>query len=462
MKAITRPDQYLRLRGDIWHYVRRVPKAVRHVDGRTLIYRSLDTDSRRLARQRRDVCAAADDQRWNEIAPGRFRATPADAGLLDAKQHARTLGFTYRPVESLVAEDTVTALLKRLLALAPLEPQATPKEERDAAALIGSIEPQAITITQAMDLYLSEIVAHELAGKSPEQVKNFSKIKRRAVANFVRINGDVDMREITRDHAHAVRKFWHDRIHPTDGSKPMSGSSGNKDLGSLRKLYRKYFEHVGEEERQNPFRNMRFSDKILKKVHPFRDEWVRKKVLAPGMFDGLNREAALLCMVMIETGCRPSELGNLRPENIRLDADIPHIRIRATMDRELKSGASVRDIPLVGVALEAMKQAPNGFPRYRDKSALLSASLTKAFKVRGLFPTEHHRIYSFRHSFESRMLEAGLDFGLRCTLMGHRNPRPEYGDGGALAFRRDELLKIAHPVSAELLGGYPFSTEEKV
>jgi len=81
-----------------------------------------------------------------------------------------------------------------------------------------------------MDLYLSEIVADELASKSPEQVKNFSKIKRRAVANFVAINGDIDMRDITREHAHAVRKFWHERIHPKDGFKPMSGSSGNKDL----------------------------------------------------------------------------------------------------------------------------------------------------------------------------------------------------------------------------------------
>ena len=49
MKAIRRPDQYLRLRGDIWHYVRRVPKAVSHIDDRTLIYRSLDTDSRKVA-----------------------------------------------------------------------------------------------------------------------------------------------------------------------------------------------------------------------------------------------------------------------------------------------------------------------------------------------------------------------------------------------------------------------------
>jgi len=75
---------------------------------------------------------------------------------------------------------------------------------------------------------------------------------------------------------------------------------------------------------------------------------------------------------------------------------------------------------------------------------LLSSSLMKAFRVRGLLESDRHTIYSFRHAFEKRMLEAGLDYGLRCTLMGHKNSRPEYGDGGSLEFRRDELLKIVH------------------
>ena len=47
MRSIQRPNQYLRLRHDVWHYVRRVPKSVRHIDERVLIYRSLETDSRR-------------------------------------------------------------------------------------------------------------------------------------------------------------------------------------------------------------------------------------------------------------------------------------------------------------------------------------------------------------------------------------------------------------------------------
>lgn len=183
-------------------------------------------------------------------------------------------------------------------------------------------ETPSATISQAMDLYLSEIILNELVGKSPKQIATFSKTKRRAVANFIKINGDLNMKEITRDHARAVRKFWQDRIHPTDSRKPMSGSKGNKDLGSLRKLYRKYFEHIGEEERQNPFRNMRFTEQTMEAVKPFDLKWVRERILAPNIFEGLNSEGALLVMVLIETGCHRSEIANILPENIYLDADM--------------------------------------------------------------------------------------------------------------------------------------------
>ena len=130
----------------------------------------------------------------------------------------------------------VEDLVSRIEALQVAQGASPQKIANDAAALLGTAETPSVTISQAIDLYLSEIILSELSGKSPEQIATFSKIKRRAVANFIKINGDLDMREITRDHAHAVRKFWQDRIHPTDGRKSMSGSTGNKDLGSLRKL----------------------------------------------------------------------------------------------------------------------------------------------------------------------------------------------------------------------------------
>jgi integrase len=69
---------------------------------------------------------------------------------------------------------------------------------------------------------------------------------------------------------------------------------------------------------------------------------------------------------VLETGARPSEIINLSKARIVLDAEIPYIRIQAE-GRLLKTDHSERDIPLVGLALEAMKRHPNGFPRYFDK-----------------------------------------------------------------------------------------------
>lgn len=77
----------------------------------------------------------------------------------------------------------------------------------------------------------------------------------------------------------------------------------------------------------------------------------------------------------------------------------------------------------------------------------------KAFRVRDRFPTKRHRIYSFRHAFEKRMIEAEIDAELRKILMGYADERPKYGDAGSLAFRRDQLLKVAHLYSANVVRG---------
>ena len=459
MKTIRRPNQYLQLRGEVWYYARRVPSLIVKEIGRSTISRSLETDSVSIARKRRDMCAGADDARWHKLMPSTFGRPNVDRSLRQARKDASAMGFAYKPVEELSAPHNYEELAHRLLHLEALQTRQRVDIERAAPVLIGTVKPDKVTITKALEIYLTEIALDEVAGKSPEQRATYEKVKRRAVANFVKLNGDVDMRKIDREHGRKVYKFWADKVHPKNGKKPLSGSSANRDLGNLRKLYRMYFEHVGEEDRQNPFRNLRFSAKKMKQVKPFASSFVRENIMKPNVFEGLKREAALLCLTLIKTGCRPSELANILPENIRLDDDVPHIRIRSTPERQLKSEASIRDIPLLGISLEAMKHAREGFPHYRDRGYLLSQTLQKAFKSRGLLPSSNHRIYSFRHSFENRMLEAGLDYGLCCTLMGHRNPRPEYGDGGSLKYRRDELLKITHPVSGELLLAYPFTAK---
>lgn len=156
--------------------------------------------------------------------------------------------------------------------------------------------------------------------------------------------------------------------------------------------------------------------------------------------------------MLIETGCRPSEIINLRVEDFHIEELVPYISISARTDREVKTDTSERDIPLVGISLEAARRAaPRAFAHYYDKGELFSANMMKNFRNRGLLESSDHKIYSFRHAFEKRMQEANIDYGLRCLLMGHKTTRPVYGDGGSLSYRREELLKIAHPFDARVM-----------
>ena len=152
MRSVQRFDQYLRLRRGTWHYVRRVPKAVRHTENRSSINRSLGTDSLTVARQRRDVCAAADNQRWAEIAPRQFEQWPSDAIQKDMNLRARSYGFTYRPAADIAETAELSELIDRLKAVVHSQTPMTPKVQRDTDALLGLAEPTSTTITQAMDL----------------------------------------------------------------------------------------------------------------------------------------------------------------------------------------------------------------------------------------------------------------------------------------------------------------------
>ena len=222
----------------------------------------------------------------------------------------------------------------------------------------------------------------------------------------------------------------------------------------MRTLYRSFFSYIGQEDRPNPFRKLSFDegDSSVRKRPPFSVEWIRSKFLASGSLSGLNDEARHILLAIVETGARPSELCNLLPEYIHLDGPSPHIRIRPrtnnqSQKREVKAGASNRDIPLVGVSLAAMLLNPKGFPRYYDKATHLSNTLMGYLSDNGLLESDKHTAYSLRHSFEDRMMEAGLDRDLRAILMGHKLKRPAYGLGGSIEFRTSELEKIALPYS---------------
>jgi len=451
--SMRNENKYLLQRNDgRWHYARRVPSKYAEFDKRGYVRKGLATKSIDVARLRRDEFVKADDLYWASVssAADALSASSLNAQQVKqatrryeaAKRRAMAKGFEYTPNADLLEFPDMEELVRRVKSL----PANGVPEQVDAEAVLGIAPKPSVTLAQAFDIYCDKIEMAEILGKSESQKRDWRKIKYRSVLNFINLHGDMAMDKITRAEARAFYNWWGQRLLPNGTEKARRPNTANRDLGNLRKLYRKYWEYEGDEHRENPFRNLSFTDTKGTDIPHFENDWVQSKILKPSIFKGLNPSAILIVFCLIETGCRPSEIMNLLPENIVLDHDVPHIRIRRQVGRQLKTQSSIRDIPLVGTALEAMKLAPNGFPRYHDKGNLFSVSLLKAFRARGLFPTPQHRIYSFRHSFEKRMLEAGLDYDLRCLLMGHKNTRPQYGDGGSLSYRRNELLKICHPL----------------
>ncbi len=375
----------------------------------------------------------------------------AERRYRSAVARAVSRGFSYAPADEFPALIALEEVMKRISAVERVDTgDARLAVKAEADALLGGVQRPATLLSEAFETYCERIAIGELLNKSPNQKRLWRKTKQRAIAYFIELVGDKPVEAITRADALEFYNWWAGRLKPKNGVAARGANTANRDLGNLRKLLREYFRHIGEEDRPNPFRNLSFREASLAETPPFPDAWVRDKILVPDALAGIKDEARRIVYVLIETGCRPSEIANLLADDICLDADVPHIRIRPHKGREIKTGSSIRDIPLVGVSLEAMKGARNGFPHYRDRNDLLSQSLVKAFRNRGLFPTDRHVIYSFRHAFEKRMLEAGLDYGLRCLLMGHATNRPAYGDGGSLAWRRDELLKIAHPFPKDM------------
>lgn len=449
-------DRFLIMRGDYYHYKRRIPvNLIDVLKSGTHIRKALKTSDLVVARKRRDAIEAADNEYWSSL----VLENEADKSLTRYKaaiRRAEVLGFEYRSSEQ-ISQMSIDEIVARVTSVMGR----SPSTDEVAAVLGGETKPKT-TVSDAFDLYLKEIAVAEVSGKSQKQKELWENTKRRAINTFIEVIEDKAIEDITRDDARKLYTYWLKKIVPSaPGEKRYSNDSGNRCLGDMRQLYKRYFEHLGEPDRTNPFDGLGFRNgtkgsKTKKRVRPpFSTGWIKSTFLQQGKLANLNEQARGVFLALIETGARLSEICNLTEDFIILNDAVPHLRIEPREDpddpREIKTQSSIRTIPLVGVAHEVFKKFPKGFPRYADKGASLSATLGKFLTENELLETDGQVVYSLRHTFEDRMKEAGLGDELRRILMGHTLDRVEYGSGGALKWRRDELMKIVLPFDPSIV-----------
>jgi len=109
----------------------------------------------------------------------------------------------------------------------------------------------------------------------------------------------------------------------------------------------------------------------------------------------------------------------------------------------MKTSYRPRQIPLVGAALYAFKECPEGFPTYRGKQDTASTTTNKYLRENGLLPSANHSAYSMRHTFEDRLTSVETPDQVAAALMGHKYHRPKYGNGPSLELKHKWLSRIS-------------------
>lgn len=439
------------LRRGRWVYVRRVPKdmagLVLDVKGkpRSFVQIALRTDSEAEAARKAAAVDLEVEAEWAALKAG--HKAEARKHYLAARRLCEARGFPYIPLAELTAEGAdLEALVARVLSLSSAGRDATGAAARGATLAAPHPVPEAVVglVPEALP-HLGEIFADvEAATKAerlrftPDQIKRWKNPKLKAIGAFVALAGDKPLNQYTRDDALAFRDWWLARIE----AEGYSINYANKQLqwlGTMTSTWCKL--------RKVPdpglFGGLSIRGTNSKTRPAFSREWVQYMLLAPGALDKLDREAADILLVMVNTALGPGEICGVALPDWRLSYNIPHVVIHME-ERTLKGPQRARAIPLLGVSLEAARRivGRGGISTYWLNANGWSANVSAFITRHGLKETPRHTPYSLRHYCETQMKRTGVDYEVRVRIFGHKLKRPDYGDL-ELEVARDALATFA-------------------
>ncbi|WP_157747891.1 hypothetical protein [Sinorhizobium sojae] len=328
------------------------------------------------------------------------------------KEAAGYLGFEYRPAEQFQAasvEDSVAMLSKLLTARDLIQPNAI-----ERAAFGGAIDVPALSASKLYARY-KEIQPDKVAGKNEVQAQVIWRKFERTAEFFIAKMGDRDITKLTKKDIVEYRA----KLVACVENGEFKSDAGNKYLMNLRQMIREVMETDYEGDFKDPF------DKV-KRITGFKDDAARLHFtndearairVKLDTFKG-NQQFKAMMLVAENTGAGVTELCFLAPSDIVLDAEIPHIKLRPNEFRaSLKTDERERDLPLIGVALDAMKQYPSGFADYRDPNGPGRVYRAAYALIKPVVPDKSFAGYRHRLVTLLRNSEAKDQF--QNAIMGH-------------------------------------------
>ncbi|GAD55458.1 hypothetical protein [Limimaricola cinnabarinus] len=265
------------LRGTTWFMRRRRPKRYAAVDPREILNISLATDSESVAREKESAVWGELIEGWEAKLAG--RDGDAEARYQAARDLAQQRGFRFRRIEE-VAKMPTDEILDRVEAISEVKGE---PDAMEAAALLGTARPPALTISRTLEAYWT-LARDKTLGKSTDQLRRWRNPHIKAIRNLIGVVGDVELERLTPDDMQDFRDWWIDKVEEGD----VIPASANKDftyVGAVLRLVaaRKRLGFVPPT--PEPIKAGRQNTRL-----PFSVDWIRDKII-PGL-GGLNSERA--------------------------------------------------------------------------------------------------------------------------------------------------------------------------
>ena len=139
----------------------------------------------------------------------------------------------------------------------------------------------------------------------------------------------------------------------------------------------------------------------------------------------MDRDAKNILRIIRNTAAGPAEIAGLKVSDVHLDGPIPFVHLQFNDVRRLKNKDRVRKLPLVGLALEAAKdalKAATGENLFNSITAgdrtidVMGNRLNKTIRDAGI---EDRTTYSLRHSMVDAMRDSNANEYLQLRLISH-------------------------------------------
>ena len=424
-------EKYLFKRGNTYQYRRRTPQFITHLDNREKVVISLKTTNITQALLKAQIYNDHIENYWRALAQSGTAAGNKEK-YKAAVRLALTHGFVYKTATQ-IADSQLQEILERV--------SIELKTPQDEAAVLGGVETPSITLEEGQEEYF-ELVADRLVNKSEFQIRKWKNPRLAAINNFIAIVGNKSIAEINRADALAFKNWCKEKI-----VSGWNSGTANKQITYVKDILNVVtIEYQLQLDIDLLFKDTKFKRNTNSRL-PYEAEYVQNTLLKG--LDKLNHKDSMVLYAMADTGARNSEIFGLLPEDIFLNEEIPYIWIRPHEGHALKTSTSERKIPLVGTALYAFQQYPEGF-KTKGNPDTFSAGVNKYLKNHKLKPTPKHSIYSLRHTFKDRLRDIEAPEELIDGLMGHKKSGPKYGRGHKLETLHKWLNKIAYRVPCKL------------